>query len=122
MNGAALVQVLLALTLCYTAMGRALSVVDGDTFDAELRVWSNVTVTERVRVYGVDTPEMKGADRPAGLAAAAFTESWLRRGGFSLRTCGRDSFGRVLGVVSRPTDGVLAEKLIEAKHGVEYRK
>lgn len=114
-------KTLALLLLCFVAMGRMTQVVDGDTFDADLVIWSNVTVHERVRVYGVDTPEMKGAARPAAILATAFTESWLRRGGFSLRTCGRDSFGRVLGVVTR--DGAaLAADLISAGHGVEYRK
>ena len=118
-------RTLLAATLCFTALGRAVGFVDGDTFDAELRIWSTVTVHERVRVYGVDTPEKKGATMPAALAAQAFTESWLRLGGFTLRTCGRDSFGRVLGIVTRPTSGEggggLSDALIGAGHGRQYR-
>ena len=108
--------------LCFVATGHAVKVVDGDTFDAALRIWSTVTVHERVRVYGVDTPELKGETKDAAVAAAAFTQAWLARGAFDLRTCGRNSFGRVLGVISRSGDGgVLAQDLIAAGHGVPYR-
>lgn len=110
-----------ARTACYTATGHVVRVIDGDTFDAELRVWLSVTMHERVRVYGVDTPEMKGATRPAALLELAFAEEWLRRGPFHVRTCARDSFGRLLGIVTR--DGTeLATALIGAQHGVPYDK
>ena len=114
-------KAVLLLTLCFVATGQAVKVVDGDTFDAVLRIWSTVSVHERVRVYGVDTPELKGETKDAAVAAASFTQAWLARGAFDLRTCGRDAFGRVLGIVSRGGEGVLAQDLITAGHGVPYR-
>lgn len=81
-----------------------------------------MTVHERVRVFGVNTPEMKGATKEAAQAAAMFTQDWLKRGEFSVRTCGRDSFGRVLGIVTRAGDGTLADALIQAGHGVTYAR
>src|SRR5262245_48285092 len=64
---------------CWSVRGSAIRVIDGDTFVARLRVWQEMSATMRVRVLGVDTPELKGKTREAGLAAKKFTEQWLKR-------------------------------------------
>ncbi len=38
----------------------AIRVVDGDTFEARLRIWFNQEVTVLIRLEGVDAPELKG--------------------------------------------------------------
>lgn len=50
----------------------AVTVVDGDTFDARARVWLGQEVSIRVRLLGIDAPELRGAcaaERAAALAA-----------------------------------------------------
>jgi endonuclease YncB( thermonuclease family) len=37
-----------------------LRVLDGDTFEARVHVWPGLDITTRVRLRGIDTPEMKG--------------------------------------------------------------
>jgi micrococcal nuclease len=70
-------------------------VIDGDTFI----LWSvNVPPEERVRLLGVDTPELR---EDKGPEAKAFTEAWLTKGPFRLMACKRDSFGRLLGTLMR---------------------
>lgn len=45
-------------------------VVDGDTVDVDIDLGFNVWLrNERLRLYGIDTPELKGANKAAGLAA-----------------------------------------------------
>lgn len=74
------------------AQGLRCHATDGDT----LRCGS-----ERVRVMGLDTPEMRGKcpreTRMARLAQGHMAE--LIRGGVSLDTAGRDRYGRLLAVV-----------------------
>ncbi len=54
------------------------TVVDGDTLDVLARVWLGQTVHIRVRLDGVDTPELRG--RCAGeRAQAQEARSWLER-------------------------------------------
>ncbi|HAP10121.1 MAG TPA: nuclease, partial [Afipia sp.] len=36
-------------------------VVDGDTFEARVHLWPGLEMTTRVRLRGIDAPEMKGA-------------------------------------------------------------
>ena len=104
----------MSLLACLTLLlspGHVAKVVDGDTFGL-----FNVGVSpeERVRVLGVDAAEIRDT---LGPAARAFTAEWLGRGPFHLRSCQRDSFGRLLGTVWRGTD-TLATALIHAKLGV----
>lgn len=62
-------------------------VVDGDTFDASVLIWTapaTLMPEIRVRVSGIDTPELRGKcqpERERAIEARAFTESWLGRAG-----------------------------------------
>jgi len=106
--------------LCWIAVGTPVKVIDGDTFEADVRVWIGLTQRERVRVLGVDTPERKGATLEAGNAARAFTAEWLADTDVRLHVCQRDSFGRVLATVTRARDGAnLTTDLIAAGQGVK---
>ncbi len=42
------------------------NVVDGDTFDFEIDMGFGITYTSRLRLYGVDTPEMRGPEKEEG--------------------------------------------------------
>lgn len=106
-----------AMILCWTVTGNMTRVIDGDTFVADLSVWHGLTAREKVRVLGVDTPEMKRPTRDAGEAAKAFAEKWLSEGPVTVTSCKRDSFGRILGAVYRDRK-TLAEDLIKAGHGI----
>ena len=124
MTSPGLMASLLAAT-CWMGVGTVDRAVDGDTLSALIRVWPNVLLTERVRVLGVNTPELKGPTLEAGRAAMAFSDRWVRDAGgrpaeLRFRTCGRDSFGRLLADVYRGTDH-LATDLIAAGHGRPYR-
>jgi micrococcal nuclease len=52
----------------YRYRATVVDVVDGDTLTLDIDLGFSVTVRERVRLYGVDTKETKGATRAAGLA------------------------------------------------------
>jgi endonuclease YncB( thermonuclease family) len=96
-------------------------VVDGDTFVADLQIFPKLTVTERVRVLDVDTPER--TDPVAWEKARQFTDQWLKESGLTeVRTCKYDAFGRLLGTVTSRTKGDLAAALIAAGLGKPYEK
>jgi endonuclease YncB( thermonuclease family) len=105
-------RLLLALCLIVTLTpGHVRRVIDGDTFVLH---HVGVPAEERVRILGVDTPERFEV---GATAATAFTAMWLARGDFTLHACRRDSFGRLLGTVTRGTDS-LHVAIIAAGHGV----
>jgi len=96
-----------------------LNVHDGDTFAlAPVQIWPGIAAYgERVRVLGVDTPELKDSLTTKAREARTFTAQWIGQGPFALEGCKRDSFGRLLAIVYRGSD-TLSVALIRAGLGV----
>ena len=79
-------------------------VVDGDTIDVDVDLgFGTWRCSERIRLYGVDTPECRTRDakeKAAGLLAKKFVEEALHVGGsYKLQTKEKGKFGRYLGVI-----------------------
>jgi endonuclease YncB( thermonuclease family) len=90
-------------------------VIDGDTIDIEIGGRE-----ERVRLIGIDTPELhnaSGAPECIAREALAFTVEQLPSGTevrLERDVVGRDDYGRLLAYVFRRSDGVLVNELIAA--------
>lgn len=104
-------------------------VIDGDTVEVRAHIWPGHYVQTRVRLAGVDTPETYRpgcpAERAAGEAARAFTESWLlTEDGYArvgLKDVDLGSFaGRVIARIERSDGADLSAALIAARHAVPY--
>jgi endonuclease YncB( thermonuclease family) len=102
-------------------------VVDGDTVDVDVDLgWSIWRCGERIRLYGVYTPECRTRDaeeKAAGLLAKEFVEDALHVGKtYKLQTREKGKFGRFLGVIfiSDKTSinaALVTEHLAVAYHG-----
>lgn len=53
-------------------------VVDADTLDLEIDLGMGISISERVRLMGINAWEMRGKEKEKGLAAQQFVEEWLR--------------------------------------------
>lgn len=106
-------------------------VVDGDTVDVDIDLGFGVWLqNERVRLFGVDTPESRTRDteeKKYGLAAKAFLKAALKSGDVTLRTTkdGKGKFGRILGTFWVEENGGTSRAnvnymLVENHHAVEY--
>lgn len=86
-----------------------IGVVDGDTMDIEIEVWNDITITKRIRLLGVDTPELhphEGTDAEKSIEitnakkAKEFTLAATQKNVLYFASSGKnDSFGRSLGYV-----------------------
>jgi endonuclease YncB( thermonuclease family) len=98
-------------------------VIDGDTFEAAIEMWPEITILTRVRVFGVNTPELKSKDveeSKRAFIARRFTADQILSMPVELAVHGKDSFGRVLCDVKY--DGKdLSEELIKNGHATKYR-
>ena len=102
-------------------------VVDGDTVDVDIDLgFDTWKCGERIRLYGIDTPECRTRDaeeKAAGLVAKKFVEDALHVGGtYKLQTREKGKFGRFLGVIfiSARTSinaALVSERLAVAYHG-----
>jgi endonuclease YncB( thermonuclease family) len=92
-------------------------VLDGDTLEVEARIWLGQTVSVRVRIDGVDTPELRGAcpkERQDAMTARAWLEQRLAGAEIQLRELAYDKYGgRVLARVI-DKDGDVGEALVGA--------
>lgn len=79
------------------------NVYDGDSItvdiDCGLRLWKK---DAKLRLYGIDTPEVRGAERPEGVKVRDFVRGWLPVGAVVEIETHKDKkgkFGRWLAVV-----------------------
>lgn len=76
-------------------------VIDGDTVDAIIDLGFNISIKQRVRIIGVDAPELRSRDveeREMAKKATEFAERWMATGGRMVVTTYKDDkYGRILG-------------------------
>lgn len=94
----------------YEYRAQVIRVVDGDTIDFEIDVGFHISLRMRVRLRGVDTPEVRGPSRPQGLESAAFVREQLPEGRWVLlQTYKIGKFGRYIADVRYLPDAVEPE-------------
>ena len=96
--------------------GDLLRVIDGDTFEARVHLWPGLDVTTRVRLRGIDAPEMKARcseERSKAEAERDALASILAEGEITVLDVGIDKYGgRVLAAAAtRRTPDVSAALL-----------
>jgi endonuclease YncB( thermonuclease family) len=73
-----------------------LRVLDGDTFEARVRIWPGQDVTTRVRLRGIDAPELHARcddERVRALAARDALVRILAEGAVAISQVGQDKYG-----------------------------
>ena len=97
---------------------RVLQVIDGDTIVVKARIWLGQDVETRVRLEGVDAPELAGrCERERALAARAraFLEAMVDSGEVVLSQIQYGKFaGRVVARVETPSGEDLSAALLTA--------
>ena len=118
---------------------RVVRVIDGDTLDLEIDCGFHTVRTERVRLLGVNAPEMKGATATAGATATRAVRLWLGQYDdddegvwdvwpFVVETFKADAFGRYLARIwpadASPDDTFadLSSHLLSTGHAVPYER
>jgi micrococcal nuclease len=104
--------------------------VDGDTVDVDIDLGFGVWLhKERVRLFGIDTPESRTRDleeKKYGLAAKKFLTNMLDDDGGIILKTHKDKtgkFGRILGELWRTTnyaDQSINNYMIDKHHAVMY--
>ena len=118
--------------MMYEYQCKIVRVVDGDTTDVDIDLGFGVWMKkQRVRFYGVDTPESRTSDKEEkvyGFAAKHFVESYLPKDSRQVLRTRKDSvgkYGRILGefVVfdgSNDRETTLNQLLIDTHNAVAY--
>jgi micrococcal nuclease len=117
----------------YQYFAKVTNIVDGDTLDLDIDVGFNVHIYERIRLYGINTPEIHGAkakiEKEAGLVAKIFVENWLDANSknadiilqsFDSKKLSQEKYGRWLGVITSINGGIsLNDALVENGHAIK---
>lgn len=115
--------------MTYEYHATAINVVDGDTLDVCIDLGFRITMVQRVRLYGIDTPEHGtpgGAEATVALRDFVFAHDTILPTLLTplpLTICTvkpHDKYGRWLATISAPTCPDVAEAMIAAGFGVPY--
>jgi len=109
---------------------KVVKIIDGDTVDVDIDLGFGVWLKkERIRMFGIDTPESRTRDseeKKYGNAAKEFITGMLDdEGGIVLKTRKdkEGKYGRILGELWRTTDFAdksINDYMIEKHHAVAY--
>jgi micrococcal nuclease len=107
----------------YTRNAELVRVIDGDTFECLIDMGLRIYVKKKIRVYGINCPEMKGLSKPEGQRAKKFAQEWFKNNlEFTVRTVNdglEDSFGRLIAVVESST-GTLEQALLDNGLAIKF--
>jgi len=73
-----------------------LRVLDGDTFEAKVKIWPGMEMTTRVRLRGIDAPEMSArcdSERVKAVDARDALAKILSEGSVGVSRIGQDKYG-----------------------------
>lgn len=109
----------------YDYRGLILRWVDGDTLDVRIDLGFDVGIVQRVRLYGVNTPEMNSpvpSERANARSALAMCKAMAPEGCYvQLKTHkSNDKYGRYLASVVTEDGEDISRALIGSGRGVEY--
>jgi micrococcal nuclease len=96
-------------------------VLDGDTIECNIEICPKEKREQMIRFARLNCPEKIGPTKEDGLAAKAFTTSWLKDQIIRLGVYKEDDFGRWISEVF-VGDTNLNDVLLESGHAVPYKK
>jgi endonuclease YncB( thermonuclease family) len=99
-------------------------VLDGDTFAARVRVWPGLEITTKVRLRGIDAPELRARcaeERLKAEAARAALSAVLQQGRVGISQVSLDKYGgRVVADASTRLTGSVSGALLAGGHVRRY--
>jgi micrococcal nuclease len=110
----------------YEYKAKVLRVIDGDTLDADIQLGFSVVLSkQRIRLYGIDTPESRTRNKEEkvrGLISKEYLkdicpkESIIR-----LKSKERGKFGRILGIIYESDECVsINQRMCDDGYAVPY--
>lgn len=101
---------------------KVIKVIDGDTVKLECDLGFRINFTDNFRLMGVDTPEIRGAEREAGLVSKEALRSLLADHGNQV-ICHSYKHGkyRWLADLTLPDGTNVSQWLIDNGHGRQYK-
>ena len=113
-----------ATALYIYKVNQVLRVVDGDTMVVSIDLGFDLTLTQTIRIKGINAPETRTTnlkEKARGQAAKAFAKTWLQGKRLLIKTTKDDKYGRMLGdFICAETGATFAEAMLVANHAGVY--
>ena len=98
-------------------------IIDGDTIDVNIDLGFDVKIKQRVRLYGINTPEVRTKDlkeKEKGIEATEYLKKILQRT-FIIQTIlnKRGKYGRVLGIIWVKEENI-NERMVNEGYATKY--
>lgn len=107
----------------YLYKAKIISVYDGDTCVAEIELGFDIIFKQKLRLYGINTPELRGEEREQGLISRDYVRELILNKEVIIETQKDKTgkYGRYLATIY--IDGInLNEKLVTEGYAKEYMK
>jgi len=101
---------------------KIVDVYDGDTFTFYVDLGFDVWVKSKLRLYGIDTPELRGDEREFGLAVRNYVRGEIDGKLVTMNVYKKGKYGRYVASVFYTKDNViinLSEDLVDKGMAVE---
>ncbi|MEJ0027665.1 MAG: thermonuclease family protein [Rhizomicrobium sp.] len=98
-------------------------VIDGDTFEASAAIWLDQQISIRVRIAGIDAPELRArcdAERRGAAAARDYLARRIEGGDVTLSAVRYDKFGGRVDAAVADGGGDIANAMIRARLARAY--
>ena len=98
-------------------------VIDGDTFDASARIWLGQAIDIRVRILGIDAPELHArcdSERERAEAARDFLARRIEGGEVKLTSVRYDKYGGRVDASVADASGDIARAMLKARMAQPY--
>jgi endonuclease YncB( thermonuclease family) len=101
-----------------------LGVIDGDTVEVAVRIWIDQETRVRVRLRGIDAPELSSAcdeERDHARAAQRALDRFIGQGPVHLTDIGRDKYaGRVVARIVSSAGEDVGQRLLDEGFAIHY--
>lgn len=102
----------------FNYMAKIIAVYDGDTFTFEVDLGFSIKVTEKLRLFGVNTPEVRGQDKIFGKKVRDYVREQILGKEVSITVYKKGKYGRYVADVNYLSDLQL-EPINLSKHLIE---
>jgi micrococcal nuclease len=101
----------------YFYKAKIISVYDGDTVTAVMDLGFNITNKIKIRLHGINAPEIRGKQRPEGLKSRDYLRSLILDKEVIIQTLKdkKGKYGRYIGIIHLE-DKNINELLVESRH------
>jgi micrococcal nuclease len=106
----------------YEYNAEIIDVYDGDTMTFLVDLGFSITVKEKLRLAGINTPEVRGPEKENGYKVRDYVKKLILGKKVKIRVYKKGKFGRYIAEVILPDGKNLTKHLIEKNMGKEFMK